>query len=214
MIRRERDAQEMRNGVEVMEWIEHLTAHPDVLLDLDLVCHFNRLILQDTERDTWAGRPRAVVDWQTPDEWSRPRAIVSPQAPGLAVADIETVELLTHFPPDGEVGALLDELLRWIHSDDAQNFTAVERAAIFHHEFTRIHPFRDGNGRTARALLTLILRREGFEYEVLILQRFLDERRSDYIRALRTADNGDLTEWILFFAQALRDALREAQHLG
>jgi fido (protein-threonine AMPylation protein) len=210
---RERDAQEMRNGVEVMEWIEHLTAHPDVPLDLDLVCHFNRLILQFTERDTWAGRVRAVVDWQTPDEWSRPRAIVSPEMPGLAVADIETGELLTHFPPDGEVGALLDELLRWIHSDDAQNFTPIERAAIFHHEFTRIHPFRDGNGRTARALMTLMLCREGFEYEVLILQKLLDERRNAYIHALRTADNGDLTEWILFFAHALRDALYASEQL-
>lgn len=38
---RTRDEQEMRNGVKVMQWIEHLTAHPDVPIDLDLVCYFN-----------------------------------------------------------------------------------------------------------------------------------------------------------------------------
>ena len=82
---------------------------------------------------------------------------------------------------------------------------------MFHHEFTRIHPFRDGNGRTARALMTLLLRREGFEYEVLVLQRLLDEDREAYIAALRRADAGDLTEWIVYLAQAIRHALIETQ---
>jgi len=58
---RTRDEQEMRNGVEVMRWIEHLTAHAEVPISLDLICHFNRLILTGTERDYWAGRLRAEV---------------------------------------------------------------------------------------------------------------------------------------------------------
>lgn len=84
MTPRQRDEQEMRNGVEVMAWIDHLTAHPDVPLDLNLICYFNKLILQNTDRDTWAGRPRSTVDWQAPEDWSRRRAIVSPEEPGLA----------------------------------------------------------------------------------------------------------------------------------
>lgn len=213
MTPRQRDEQEMRNGVEVMAWIDHLTAHPDVPLDLNLICYFNKLVLQNTDRDTWAGRPRSTVDWQAPEDWSRRRAMVSPQEPGLAVADIETGELLTHFPPDDQVGRLLDDLLGWYYSPDAQALTAIERAAIFHHEFTRIHPFRDGNGRTARALMTLILRREGFDYEVLVLQRILDEHRTEYIKALRTADEGDLTQWIVFLVDALHAALLETAQL-
>jgi Fic family protein len=84
---------------------------------------------------------------------------------------------------------------------------------VFHHEFTLIHPFRDGNGRTARALMTLMLRREGFEYEILVLQRLLDEDREAYIAALRRADAGDLTEWIVYLGQAIRQALLETQRL-
>jgi fido (protein-threonine AMPylation protein) len=213
MTPRQRDEQEMRNGVEVMTWIDHLTAHPDVSLDLNLVCYFNKLVLQNTDRDQWAGRPRSTVDWQAPGDWSRPRAIVSPEEPGLAVADIETGELLTHFPPDHEVGALLDDLLEWVHSTEAQALTAVERAAIFHHEFTRIHPFRDGNGRTARALMTLMLRREGFDYEVLVLQRLFDESRKEYINALRRADEGDLTPWVEFLVETLQAAMLETARL-
>lgn len=57
--------------------------------------------------------------------------------------------------------------------------------------------------------MTLILRREGFAYEVLVLQRLLDENRVAYIKALRTADEGDLTDWIVFLAQMLRKAIIE-----
>jgi len=74
MSSRTRDEQEARNAAEVMAWIEHLTAHADVPVDLDLICHINRLTLRDTDRHIWAGRPRAEVDWQQPEEWSRPRA--------------------------------------------------------------------------------------------------------------------------------------------
>ena len=213
MAPRNRDAQEMRNGLEVMAWIEHLTAHPSVPVDLDLVCFFNKLVLQGTARDAWAGRIRATVDWQNPDDWGRPRAIVAQSKPGLAVADVQTGELITSFPPDGEVGPLLDGLLAWLPSDEAQALDSIERAAFLHHEFTRIHPFRDGNGRTARALMTLLLRRDGFEYEVLVLQKVFDEDRAAYIEVLRQADAGDLSAWTLYLAQAIRRALLETRRL-
>jgi fido (protein-threonine AMPylation protein) len=210
---RDRDEQEMRNGVEVMAWIEHLAAHPDVPLDLDLVCYFNKLVLRGTAGDHWVGRIRSTVEWQAPEDWARPRAIVAQDEPGLAVANPQTGELITRFPPDREVGPLLDSLLAWLASEEAETLDPLERAAVFHHEFTRIHPFRDGNGRTARALMTLMLRCEGFEYEVLVLQRLLDEDREGYIGALRRADAGDLTEWLIYLAQAIRHALIETQRL-
>lgn len=96
MTPRQRDAQEMRNGVEVMTGIEHLSAHPEVPFDLNLICYSNKLVLQNTDRDYWAGRPRAAVDWQAPADWSCPRAVVSPAEPGLAVEDVEPGELILH----------------------------------------------------------------------------------------------------------------------
>jgi len=207
MSERNRSEQEMRNGVDVNRWIDHLAVHPEIPIDLNLLCHINKLILRDTERDYWAGRVRAEVDWQDPADWSRPRAIVAVDNPGLAVADPQTGQLVTHFPPDSEVGPLLNDLIEWLNSPDFVELSPIERAAVFHHEFTRIHPFRDGNGRTARALMTLILRRAHFGYELLVLQQVLDENRDDYVQALRQADAGDLTDWVLFLAGAIKLAI-------
>lgn len=213
MAPRNRDPQQLRNGLEVMDWIERLTAHPNVPIDLDLVRFFDKLVLQGTARDAWAGRLQATVDRQDPADWGRPRAIVAQSDPGLAVADVETGQLIISLPPDGEVDPLLDGLLAWLPTDAAQALDPIERAAFFHHEFARIHPFRDGNGRTARALTTLLLRRDGFEYEVLVLQKLFDDDRTAYIEVLREADAGDLSAGTLYLAQAVRRALLETRRL-
>lgn len=205
---RQRDEQETRNTAEVMGWIEHLARQPDLAIDLDLVCHINRLTLVGTDRDHWAGRVRSEVDWQQPEDWARRRAIVALDERGLAVADERTGELLVQFPPDREVGPMLDELLAWVNSNEAGDKHPVVRAALFHQRFTAIHPFRDGNGRTARALTTLLLWRAGFPAQILTLQRILDERRDAYIAALRAADRGNRQGWVQFFAEAVVDALK------
>lgn len=57
MNQRWRDEQETRNAIEVMVWIEHLAAHPGTPVDLDVVCHVNRLVLRGTDRDHYYGLP-------------------------------------------------------------------------------------------------------------------------------------------------------------
>lgn len=150
---------------------------------MNLLCYFNKLIRKDTERDYWAGRIRAEVDWQDSSGWSRRGEIVALDNPGPAVADPQTGELATQFPPDGEVGPLLNVLIAWLNSTDSEAISSTVRAAVFHHEFTRLQPFRDGNGRTARAIMTLILRRVNFGFESLVLQQIVDESRTAYILA-------------------------------
>ena len=95
MVNRLRDTQEAINAAEVMSWIEHLAAHADIPIDQNLFCHINRLILRHTDRDYWAGRIRSEVDWQQPEDWQRPRAIVALDEQGLSVADEDTGALLT-----------------------------------------------------------------------------------------------------------------------
>ena len=208
---RQRDEQETRNTAEVMTWIEHLAALPDLPIDLDLLCHINRLTLRNTDRDYWAGRVRSEVDWQQPEDWSRRRALVALDERGLAVAHERTGELLVRFPPDREVGALLAGLLDWLHSANAADLHPVVRAALLHQRFTAIHPFRDGNGRTARALTTLLLWRAGFPAEILLLQTRAGRASNRLHRgAASRADHGDVQAWVVFFAEALREALQLA----
>ncbi len=61
-------------------------------------------------------------------------------------------------PPPDTVDALLHDLLDYVNGDD---HPALVQAAIAHAQFETIHPFADGNGRTGRALIHVILRRRG-----------------------------------------------------
>ncbi len=61
-------------------------------------------------------------------------------------------------PPPDALGALLDDLLAYVNGDD---HPALVQAAIAHAQFETIHPFADGNGRTGRALIHVVLRRRG-----------------------------------------------------
>ena len=89
-----------------------------------------------------------------------------------------------HRPPEPfEVPIKMMELVEWIRENSDQNPIIV--AAIAHHEFVKIHPFKDGNGRTARILLNLILLKKGFP--ICNIRR---DERPMYYDALSLADNG------------------------
>jgi hypothetical protein len=94
----------------------------------------------------------------------------------------------------------MDNLVDWLSGYEADDPIIV--AAWFHHRFTQIHPYQDGNGRVARALTTLILVRA--ELLPLVIDRDL---RIDYIKALEAADAGDLSSLASMFAGLERSAI-------
>ena len=107
-----------------------------------------------------------------------------------------------HVPPDAvTVPERMRELVTWYESNKSQ-MHIVELAAIFHHKFVHIHPFFDGNGRTARLLMNIILMSAGYPL-VIILKN--DRRR--YYSALDQADKGKLSPFIRFIAQAVERSL-------
>jgi len=82
----------------------------------------------------------------------------------------------------------------------------VLEAGIAHYELVRIHPFTDGNGRTARALATLILALRGFDTKrFFALDEYYNQDRASYYEALRSVDpqTHDLTEWLEYFVQGI-----------
>jgi Fic family protein len=88
-----------------------------------------------------------------------------------------------HIPPDFLV--LNDEMnkfIKWYTSRDAKEMHPIERTARVHGEFVKIHPFVDGNGRTARLLLNLELMKSG--YPSIVIQ---NEERMKYYTALDKA---------------------------
>ncbi|MFA5890998.1 MAG: Fic family protein [Actinomycetota bacterium] len=106
-------------------------------------------------------------------------------------------------PPDWpEVQALMtDWVARACNLRDFQG-PHLEALAATHAEFEQIHPFLDGNGRTGRLLLNLILIRMG--YPPAIIRK---SERARYLRALRAADGGDPGPLGEFMARAVLDTL-------
>jgi hypothetical protein len=92
----------------------------------------------------------------------------------------------------------------WVKSLSAINSTEnpIESIAAAHAAFERIHPFLDGNGRTGRLLLNLVLVRMGYP-PVIIYKR----DRSKYLRSLQRADEGDPGPLGELIARAITDNL-------
>ncbi len=109
-------------------------------------------------------------------------------------------------PPPGEVAELMNEFVEWVNSTDSHNLDPVIVAGLSHYEFVRIHPFVDGNGRTARALATLILNLRDFDIKKFFaLDDYYDSDRTAYYNALKSVDQKtlDLTQWLEYFTDGV-----------
>ncbi len=99
----------------------------------------------------------------------------------------------------GDVTAEMQSLMEWYRSDDG---LPIIKAAALHYKFITIHPFDDGNGRTARLLMNYHLMREG--YPPIIIT---SEDKANYYYALRQADSGDIDAFIKYIAEQLVTSL-------
>jgi Fic family protein len=104
-------------------------------------------------------------------------------------------------PPAHEIPTVINELLHTV-SQNPDELTPIELAAFFHHKLVYIHPFIDGNGRTARLLTNIILIRNGYPFTVL-----LKVDRPKYLRALSEADHGNLTPFVNLTANCVERSL-------
>jgi fido (protein-threonine AMPylation protein) len=105
--------------------------------------------------------------------------------------------------PPIHVESEMDRLLGWLEEYSDEDPIIV--SAWVHHRFTQIHPYQDGNGRVARALITLLLLRS--DLLPLVIDRDL---RTEYIRDLESADQGDLAPLASLFARLERTAILQA----
>lgn len=107
-----------------------------------------------------------------------------------------------HSPPPGyQVQAKMTDFLKWLALND-EKYHPVEYAALAHHRFVAIHPFEDGNGRTGRLLMNLILMRKAYPLAII-----LKNDRAKYYSALDQADQGDFQGVARLLAQAVERTL-------
>ncbi len=105
-------------------------------------------------------------------------------------------------PPNAnKVSDLLDELIDFVNANPLE-LNDIELATIFHHKLVWIHPFFDGNGRTVRLAMNLLLMRCGFPPAII-----LKNDRKKYYEALNQANNGNYQKLMLLMCQALERSL-------
>jgi Fic family protein len=111
-------------------------------------------------------------------------------------------------PAGEEVVELMDEVVTWLAAGDLDADVFV-RAAMAHLHVTSVHPFRDGNGRVARIVQSLVLARGGLASPGFFsIEEYLREHTREYYAALRETQGGsyrperDATRWVAFCLQA------------
>jgi len=105
-------------------------------------------------------------------------------------------------PPNAtKVPDLLDELIDFVNTNP-QELNDIELATVFHHKLVWIHPFFDGNGRTVRLAMNLLLMRSGFPPAIV-----LKNDRKKYYEALNQANGGNYQKLTLLMCQSLERTL-------
>jgi Fic family protein len=115
------------------------------LVTVEILLEIHRRLLSGTKVEEYGGRFREQQNWIGGSAYNPCSAAFVP-------------------PPPELVEGLIDDLVNFVNED---SLPAVAQAAIAHAQFETIHPFVDGNGRTGRALVHLILRRRGVAPRIL-----------------------------------------------
>ena len=132
------------------------------------------------------------------------------------VMNFKTKEVVYTPPPALEVSHMMRELVKWMNKA-VENLSPVLVAGISQFEFVHIHPFLDGNGRTARLLSTLILYKTGYDFKRLFtLSEYYDKARPEYYKAIQSVRNNkmDMTLWLKYFVEGLRSQMLEIRNKG
>ncbi|MBI5414200.1 Fic family protein [Candidatus Peregrinibacteria bacterium] len=119
-----------------------------------------------------------------------------------------TQEVLYIAPDHSKVPRLVRDLCEWINTSRKEKLSPVLIAGIAHAEMAAIHPFSDGNGRTARLLATLILYTEKYDFRKLFaLENYYNSERQKYYKAIHLGKNyaerskGSMTPWLEYFVK-------------
>lgn len=99
-------------------------------------------------------------------------------------------------------------LVDWYNSENEVH--TLIRIASFVYDFLSVHPFQDGNGRLSRLISTLLLLKNGYKWiQYVSFEHEIENRKSEYYQVLRSCQaqrpNEDITVWILFFLNCLRN---------
>lgn len=111
-----------------------------------------------------------------------------------------------------DIQNLMAEYIVWFNADGIRNLPPVIRAALAHYHLALIHPFGDGNGRTARLVEAAVLRSAGIKYLPTMLSNYYYREIDSYFIAFsrcRKSKDNDLTPFIHFVLKGAVESLHE-----
>jgi Fic family protein len=192
-------ATEILNNIEAMRWAVAELAGAE-RITVDGVLEIHRRLLAGTSLAAHGGRLRTQQNWIGGSSFNPCAAAFVP-------------------PPPRRVRRLMEDLCAFCERDD---LPPIVQAALAHAQFETIHPFVDGNGRTGRALIHVILRRRGLAPVALPpISLVLATWSRDYVNGLsatryRSAVGSPVAEegidrWIGLFAAATIRAVADAE---
>ena len=170
-----KDHIEAKSHKEALDYLYDLLAKDKKLtISEALIRSFHQIVTEDIEKE-WAGKYRN---------------------------SLVTISGTNYKPPEAiDVPKMMADLVRWIRNNK-NRLHSVELAAILHYKLVAIHPFFDGNGRTARLIMNIILIQASYPLAVI-----LKNDRKRYYNVLSKADKGDLIPFIRFIARAIERSL-------
>lgn len=114
-------------------------------------------------------------------------------------------------PPANYLQELLDQFERYLHSE--KKFDPLVEAFLVHYQFETIHPFRDGNGRVGRLLLSITIEEWcSLSGQWLYMSAYFDQHRDEYINHLfRISTEANWTSWIRFCLNGVIQQSLDAQ---
>jgi len=170
-----KDHLEAKSHEEALEYLYELVDRDRrSTLSERLIREFNQIVMREIDKE-WAGRYRSS-------------SVI------IGGAD--------HTPPEAvEVPQRMQDLTDWVRQK-RKTLHPVELAAVLHHRLVNIHPFFDGNGRTSRLVMNILLMQAGYPLVVI-----LKNDRKKYYRTLGEADKGNYLPFVRFIAQAVQRSL-------
>jgi Fic family protein len=131
---------------------------------------------------------------------------------------------IVYLPPEAQdVPRLMEQLIAWLSADvdPGEELPVPVKAAIAHYQYATIHPYYDGNGRTARLLTTLVLHLGGYGLKGLYaLEEYYARDLGAYYEALTIGsshnyylgrDEADITRWIVYFIEGMADSFKRVR---
>lgn len=187
IIARDRDIQEVINYRNVIGWIDRQKSP-----------NFEKLITEDTLKTLHRLTITKLIDDRYVGVY-RDKQVIVKSAVNSGVVFRPPVSV--------EIPFLIEDLFTWLRSPQTQNMHPIFVAAITHYQLVYIHPFIEGNGRTARAFATLLLYTLGYDFKRFFsLEKYFDSDVEAYYQALlsvQQAENQDLTYWLEYFCYGL-----------